>query len=89
MLERLMPHFDAVIFTRYRSNKRAASLVRLIECGKALGGAKILQASSSRAAVDRAIAMAGEKGVVCVAGSFFLAAEVRQHLHTNLSFVGC
>ena len=89
MLERLMPHFDAVIFTRYRSNKRAASLVRLIECGKALGGAKILQASSSRAAVDRAIAMAGKKGFVCVAGSFFLAAEVRQHLHTNLSFVGC
>ena len=88
MLAALLPHFDEVIFTRFTTNPRAADPAtlhdraarwleqhpvedfhrrspRLSECQDPAGG------------LARARELAGPDDVICIAGSFFLAAEIR------------
>jgi dihydrofolate synthase/folylpolyglutamate synthase len=68
--------FDHVIVTRYATNPRAATVERLQAAGRAARLPPAEAAASPAAAVERARRVAGRRGLVCVAGSFFLAAEI-------------
>jgi dihydrofolate synthase/folylpolyglutamate synthase len=78
MLQRLVPAFDHLILTRYLSNPRAVPPEEL-----AAVAAKISQ-RPSRVCRDPAeawqlvCALAEPDDLICVTGSFFLAAEIRQ-----------
>ena len=70
--------FDHVVLTRYSTNRRGATLERLLAAAKAADLPKPLSASTPTEALRRAKSLAGRRGVVCIAGSFFLAAELRR-----------
>jgi len=69
--------FDHVVVTRYVSNPRAAPIERLVAACRRAGLPMPAVVEPPPAALAAARALAGRSGVVCVAGSFFLAAEVR------------
>lgn len=68
--------FDRVVITRYRRNPRAASLDRLRAGCLTAGLPTPAQADDPQEALQIARSLAGSRGVVVVAGSFFLAAEI-------------
>lgn len=94
MLEILLPKFDRIYFTQYRLNPRAADPHWLMETAKTL-----LAANSSQVErpyqpqlqlvtdpIDAYRQAAGEldrEGLLCVTGSFFLAAELRPWLQAE------
>lgn len=69
-------HFDRVIVTRYVTNPRAATVEHLRAACRAAGLPAAEAADSPTEALVRARRIAGRRGIVCVAGSFFLAAEI-------------
>ena len=69
--------FTTVVLTRYATNPRAATLANLREAAVQAGWRDPLAASSPAEAVELARKLAAGRGLVCVAGSFFLAAEAR------------
>lgn len=69
-------HFDHVIVTRYATNPRAATVEHLRTACRTAGLPAADAADSPAEAVARARRIAGRNGLVCVAGSFFLAAEI-------------
>lgn len=74
---------DRLILTCYSSNPRAASLEALAAAAKhavpRLAATRI-EMTDPREAIREARKRAGPRGIVCVAGSFFLAGEVRRML---------
>lgn len=75
MLETVGDRFDHIVLTRYLTNPRAATLECLAAAAKAAGLLRPHHAATPTMAVAMARTLAGRGGVVCVAGSFFLAAE--------------
>jgi dihydrofolate synthase/folylpolyglutamate synthase len=78
MLARATGLFDHVVLTRYSTNRRGATLERLLAAAKAAGLPKPLTTATPAEALRRARSLAGRRGVVCIAGSFFLATELRR-----------
>ncbi len=76
MLALAADRFDHVIVTRYATNPRAATVERLLSACRKAGIGSVEAAASPAAAVARGRSIAGIGGMVCVAGSFFLAAEI-------------
>ncbi|MFM8735772.1 MAG: bifunctional folylpolyglutamate synthase/dihydrofolate synthase [Pirellulales bacterium] len=76
MLATVRGLFDEVVITRYLRNPRATPLARLRAACRAAGLPAPLEAESPRAALRAARSAVGPRGIVVVAGSFFLAAEV-------------
>lgn len=72
--------FNAVVLTRYATNPRAATLAALRKAAEQAGWQEPLLASSPAEAVGLARKLAAGRGLICVAGSFFLAAEARAAL---------
>ena len=68
--------FEHVVVTRYRTNPRAAAVERLVAAARGAGLRRVQAAEDPPAALRMARRLAGAGGIVCVAGSFFLAAEV-------------
>jgi len=68
--------FDHVIVTRYATNPRAATVERLVAACRAAGLPPAEAAGSPADALVRARRHARRTGLICVAGSFFLAAEM-------------
>jgi dihydrofolate synthase / folylpolyglutamate synthase len=88
MLRLLLAEFDVAILTRFLNNPRAADPDVLIqtaeqiavEQGAACSGAescRLITRDNSTDAWDLARSLAGGDDVICVAGSFFLASELR------------
>jgi dihydrofolate synthase / folylpolyglutamate synthase len=75
MLERLLPHFDTVVFTR-PSNPRALSPATLVTLAEKLGGPPAETVADPRAAVERARELAGADGAVLATGSIYLIADL-------------
>jgi dihydrofolate synthase/folylpolyglutamate synthase len=84
MLRLLLERFDTLVLTRYLNNPRFVQPERLLEMARALeteipGRPRQLISLPDPAAawsfIDRT---AGPNELVCAAGSFFLAAEIRQ-----------
>lgn len=85
MLRTLLPHFQTVILTQYLSNPRRVpveelqAITRTIQ--QELGNrSELVVTNSPEAAWMRARAEATEKTLICVTGSFFIAAEMRELL---------
>lgn len=72
--------FDELVLTRYRTNPRAATIADLQHAAGAAGFSKkrVHVAETPLDAIDLARTLAGRAGTICVAGSFFLASEVRE-----------
>ncbi len=86
MLDQLLPHFDQVILTRYQSNPRAmlgtelTRLTRDILQQRGRVDVAVEVRDTPGAAWQLACSWATPAHVVCITGSFFLAAEMRQSL---------
>ncbi|WP_339727737.1 folylpolyglutamate synthase/dihydrofolate synthase family protein [uncultured Gimesia sp.] len=85
MLRTLLPCFDTVILTQYRSNPRRIPVDELIEIAQAIQqesgcAAEIISAASPADAWLRAKENSTSETLICVTGSFFIAAEMRELL---------
>lgn len=85
MLRCLLPKFSTIILTRYLNNPRCVDLVDLKQeaqmaaaaTGVSTGDCQILIEPCPAAAWSAAESLAAPDSVICVSGSFFLAAEIR------------
>ena len=80
MLERLLGNFDEVVFTRYLNNPRAVSPEELDTMAFELGGRRHRVCSGPDEAWDEVRALATPDDLICVTGSFFIAAEMREQI---------
>ena len=71
--------FERVIVTEYQTNPRVVSREELAEVFRQTAGSRSIVelADTPPAALRRAVEVTPREGLVCVAGSFFLAAELR------------
>ncbi|MCH2113902.1 MAG: bifunctional folylpolyglutamate synthase/dihydrofolate synthase [Pirellulales bacterium] len=80
----LLPHFQQVVLTAYQDNPRAVPVARLREIVRAesrqYSGIKVIEVPLPRDAWQQARAAAGPDELLCITGSFFIAAELRQVL---------
>ncbi len=78
MLTLLLPKFDQVIATKYVNNPRAVEPEELRSIALALGAANQIEtAAEPQAAWQLARERAQPNDLICITGSFFLAAELR------------
>jgi dihydrofolate synthase/folylpolyglutamate synthase len=83
MLRRLLPGFDSVVLTRYTTNPRATAPERLREVVARLTDRPVHLAETSQKAWSLVRQWVSPEDLVCVTGSFFVAAEFRQMLAAN------
>jgi dihydrofolate synthase/folylpolyglutamate synthase len=88
MLSRLAACFDDVIFTRYLSNPRAVPPEELEAIAAELSLQRVRVCGDPASAWTAVREMAGVDDLVCVTGSFFLAAEMRLECRTRPIFAG-
>jgi dihydrofolate synthase/folylpolyglutamate synthase len=77
MLSRLLGKFDHVILTRYLNNPRAVPPEEVGAVAAELTGRQYPLCRTSAEAWDQARAVAEPEDLICVTGSFFIAAEIR------------
>lgn len=77
MLRVLLPRFDEVIFTRYRNNPRGVPPEELLALARELGFPDCRVAADASVAWQEVRRGVGPSDLVCVTGSFFIAAEMR------------
>lgn len=77
MLRASKTYFTDIVLTRYATNPRAATITRLRKAAEEGGWRDPHVAASPTEAVTVGKRLSGQKGLLCIAGSFFLAAEVR------------
>jgi len=77
MLAAVRGHFDSIVITRYATNPRAATVTQLVDACRRAGLPAPQVATTPAEALRVARSLATARGLVCVAGSFFLAAEIR------------
>jgi len=82
MQQIILPHFDDVVFTRFLGNPRSVPPEELMAIAQTLipettRNVLLHQASDPGAALEEARKLAGSRGLICVTGSLFLAAEAR------------
>jgi dihydrofolate synthase/folylpolyglutamate synthase len=86
MLRLLLPKFDAIVFTQFVNNPRAAQPEELLAMAQSLRGeadlaaecpVQLETAGDPAAAWELARRLAGPDDLICATGSFFLAAELR------------
>ncbi len=89
MLRQLLPEFDVVILSRFVDNPRSADPADLLQTARRLlsdNGAsrcQLICEDTPRAAWERAHGLASPRDTICIAGSFFLAAELRGVVRQN------
>ncbi|HZZ28009.1 MAG TPA: folylpolyglutamate synthase/dihydrofolate synthase family protein [Pirellulales bacterium] len=80
MLSLLLPHFEAVILTRYLNNPRAVDLSELESLTAELSPIPRFICANPAAAWQQARKLATAESLVCATGSFYLAAEMRAEI---------
>ncbi len=83
-LRLLAPHFETVLLTRYSHNPRAcppAEIARMIEWP---AGRIVEVIEPAEFALSRGLALCGQQDALVIAGSFYLAGELRDVLLRNL-----
>jgi dihydrofolate synthase / folylpolyglutamate synthase len=78
MLRLLLPRFDSVVLTQYRTNPRAFFIDELAGLVEAISSRPCHVAADPAAAWRLASHLATVDDLVCVTGSFFIAAELRE-----------
>jgi len=87
MLGRLAGCFDHVILTRYLNNPRGVPPEELAEVALELTGHRYRICGDPAQAWSEILALAAPDDLICVTGSFFIAAEMRHEIRTRpLSF---
>ncbi len=76
MLQCLLAHFDEVYFTRYSNNSRAVPPAELQQAAEELTGRRWPAFDEPAAAWEAARRSATAGDLICITGSFFLAAEM-------------
>ena len=84
MLSRLLGRFDHVILTRYLNNPRDVPPEELGALAAELTGHAFPVSQSPADAWEQVRALAGPEDLICVTGSFFIAAEIRHLLREGL-----
>ena len=80
LLSMLLPKFDSVILTEFRSNPRALPLDELNRIAVNLNVCDIQAIEQPIAAWETAFNSSAPDELICIAGSFFLAADLRPQL---------
>ncbi len=80
MLTHLLGRFDHVIFTRYLNNPRGVAPERLQALAQQLFGVRYPVCASPAEAWKKVHCLATPADLVCIAGSFFIVAEMRRQL---------
>jgi dihydrofolate synthase/folylpolyglutamate synthase len=81
MLERLLPAFEEIIFTRYHSNPRGVPPEDLLSIACELHSTHNYRVcADANEAWDFARTRIGVQDLLCIAGSFFIAAEMRAEI---------
>lgn len=78
MLRRLLGRFDQVIFTQYTNNPRAVPAEQLASLATQLTGQSCAAYADPAEAWDSVHRWATDNDLVCITGSFFLAADMRR-----------
>ena len=78
LLRRLTGGFDSVVLTQFQSNPRAMPLAQLQVVAARVNTLPTHAAATPADAWNAARKICPEDGLICVAGSFFLAAELRE-----------
>jgi len=79
MLRHLLPKFEHVVLTRYRQNVRGVAVEELAAAARATNFANWTTAEEPEAAWDAIHRLApGPADLVCITGSFFIAAQMRK-----------
>jgi dihydrofolate synthase/folylpolyglutamate synthase len=80
MIARLVPHFDQIVFTRYRNNPRAVPPEELAAVAAGLTGRQYPVSAEPSEAWELIRRGASPEDLICVTGSFFIAAEMRNEI---------
>lgn len=83
MLQRLLPRFDEVIFTLYVDNPRAVPPEELRAIAAEQTGRRYRVCAGPTDAWKAVRSLAAAEDLICVTGSFFLAAEMRRQILTR------
>ena len=86
MLEQLLPRFQKVILTQYQNNPRAVPVEQLAELTKRLSDTEFTVCYHPRHAWNHAKQGLGPQDLLCVTGSFFIAAEMRHWILKDKEF---
>lgn len=82
LLRQLLPAFDTVILTEYQSNPRAMPIAELTRRAS-IWGRPLHSVSTPREAWSMARRLTQPDDLICVTGSFFIAAELRDLARTD------
>lgn len=81
MLKNIGNRFDVVIFTKYLNNPRAVSPAVLADTARQIEMDSVIEIRATpQTALAQAEQLSGQSGFICVTGSFFIAAEIRELL---------
>ncbi len=81
IIEPLVDYFDEVIVTKYLNNPRAADPIELASIYRGMSKGCLIEVCENPAeGLDQLIWRSSKDDLVCVSGSFFLAAEMKEHL---------
>ncbi len=83
MLRRLLPQFDRIILTQYQNNPRGVPPEELAAIASQTQAAAVRVCPTPAAAWEAVHSLAGEKDLVCITGSFFIAAEMRAQIEAR------
>ena len=83
MLDQALGRFDEVLFTRYLSNPRSVPPEELATIAKSLTGRSYPVLARPADAWEYVRGLAGPDDLICVAGSFFIAAEMRHEIQSR------
>jgi dihydrofolate synthase/folylpolyglutamate synthase len=83
MLDRVLGRFEEVVFTRYLNNPRAVPPEELAAIAKSLTGRSYTVCARPTDAWEHVRGLAGPDDLICVVGSFFIAAEMRHEIQSR------
>lgn len=86
MLELLLPAFDHIVFTRYSTNPRGVPAEELNAMAVELAGVTASIRHDVSSAWGEVQTLATPEDLICVTGSFFLAAEIRPLVEACLAY---
>jgi dihydrofolate synthase/folylpolyglutamate synthase len=78
MLRQLLPRFDTVVLTTFQNNPRNVPIEELQRLARMLGDQPLHTASDPASAWKLARRLVGPADLICITGSFFIAAELRE-----------
>ena len=83
LLRRLLPCFQAIVLTEFQSSPRATPVEDLATTIRSISSQPVHLRKNSGDAIQAARLLTPQDGLICVAGSFFLATEIRAELQNS------